>query len=52
LADPAKFASFVVAFDGDPVAAAVQKQDLTPLAVIHVFGQPKATIYQTHARSR
>ena len=52
LADPAKFASFVVAFDGDPVSAAVQKKDLTPLAVIHVSGQPKATIYQTHSRSR
>ena len=49
LADPARYADFVIAFDGDPVAAAVENRDLTPLAVIHVSGQPKATVYQTHA---
>lgn len=49
LADPRRYAEFVVAFDGDPVSAAVQKQDLTPLAVIRVAGQPRAVIYQTHS---
>jgi hypothetical protein len=46
LANPAQFADFVIAFDGDPVAASVKGRDLTPLAVIHVTGQPEATIYQ------
>ncbi len=49
LANPAQYADFVIAFDGDAVSTGVQKQDLIPLAVIHVSGQPKATIYQTHA---
>ena len=56
LANPAKYADFVIAFEGDAVSAAVlkdvQKQDLVPLAVIHTSGQPKATIYRTHAPSR
>ena len=54
LADPAQYANFVIAFEGDAVSVGipkdVQKQDLIPLAVIHVSGQPQATIYQTHAR--
>ena len=48
LANPARYADFVIAFDGDAVSTGVQKQGLFPLAVIHVSGQPKATIYQTH----
>ena len=48
LADPARYTDFVVAFQGDPVSTALQNQDLFPLAVIHVSGQPQATIYQTH----
>jgi hypothetical protein len=54
LANPAQYANFVIAFEGDAVSAGmpkdVQKLDLFPLAVIHVSGQPQATIYQTHAR--
>jgi hypothetical protein len=52
LANPAQYADFVIAFDGDPVAVGLQKRDLTPLAVIHVSGQDKATIYQAHAPAR
>ena len=56
LAKPAKYADFVITFEGDAVSAAVlkdsQKQDLIPLAVIHASGQPKATIYRTHAPLR
>jgi hypothetical protein len=52
LADPAHYADFVIAFDGDAVATGLQKRDLTPLAVIHVSGQDKATIYQARVRSR
>jgi hypothetical protein len=56
LANPAKYADFVIAFEGDAVSTAVlkdvQKQDLIPLAVIHTSGQPKATIYRSHASVR
>jgi hypothetical protein len=52
LASPGQYADFVVAFEGDAVSTAVQKQDLVPLAVIHLSGEPKATIYRTHAAAR
>jgi len=52
LASPAKYADFAIAFDGDAVSAGIQKQALIPLAVVHVSGQPKATIYQTHPQAR
>jgi hypothetical protein len=52
LADPARYTDFVVAFEGDPVSAGLQTRDLFPLAVIHVSGQAKATIYQTHPPAR
>lgn len=52
LLNPAQYADFVIAFEGDAVSVGVQKQDLTPLAVIHVSGQPRATIYQTQAHAR
>jgi hypothetical protein len=39
-----------VAFDGDPVSTAVAKQNLKPLALLHIAGgtrrAPAATIYQ------
>jgi hypothetical protein len=52
LVNPAQHADFVIAFEDDAVSVGVQKQDLTPLAVIHVSGQPRATIYQTQAHAR
>ena len=52
LANPGKYAGFVIAFDGDAVSSGVQKQDLVSLAVIHVSGEPAATIYRTRAPAR
>ncbi len=52
LADPPRYADFVIAFEGDAVSTGVQKQDLMPLAVIHASGAAKATIYRTRAPSR
>ncbi len=51
LANPSQYVDFVVAFDGDPAAASVQKQGLSSLMVIRTTGQPPATIYWTHAAS-
>jgi len=47
LADPARFADFVVAFDGDVVWQAVQARQFPAVAILSVNGQRKATIYQT-----
>jgi hypothetical protein len=47
LKDPSKFADYVVAFDGDPVALAVAGHGLQAVAIIAVNGQSKATIFQT-----
>lgn len=47
LADPKGYANYVVAMDGDPVALAVKRDDLTSLVRIHAVGQPAATIYWT-----
>jgi hypothetical protein len=48
LADPSKYADFVVASDGDAISTGVNRRGLTPLVVIHVMGQPTVTIYSTH----
>jgi hypothetical protein len=50
LANPAQFADYVIAFDGDPVALGVQKQSLSSIVVIGTSGQPPATIYWTHTQ--
>jgi hypothetical protein len=52
LASPGQYADFMIAFGGDPVSMAVRKQDLSPIAVIHLSGQPQALIYRTHLRTR
>jgi hypothetical protein len=52
LANPAQFADFVVAFDGDPVALGAQRQGLSSITVIRTAGQPAATIYWTNRSSR
>jgi hypothetical protein len=49
LADPAKYADFVVAADGDAVSTGMNRQGLVPLVVLHVMGQPPVTVYSTHA---
>jgi hypothetical protein len=46
LADPARYADYVVAFEGDPVWKAVQGKHLTELVQIHVTGQPAAILYR------
>jgi hypothetical protein len=52
LANPSKYAEFVIAFDGDAVSNGARKEELIPLAVIHSSDEPKATIYRTRAPSR
>lgn len=52
LAGPERYVDFVIAVDGDAVAEGVQKQRLTPLAVLHVTGQPSATVYQTQVSAQ
>jgi hypothetical protein len=52
LANPAKYADFAIAFEGDAVSTSAQKQDLVLLAVIRAAGEPKATIYRTRALAR
>lgn len=47
LADPRKYADYVVAFEGNPVWQAVQHDHLKELVEIHVVGQPRAFIYST-----
>ncbi len=47
LADPARYADFVVAFDGDTVWQAVHDRNLAAVARIVVTGQRTATIYRT-----
>ncbi len=52
LADPVRYADFVVAVQGDPVSTAVTTQALFPVAEIDVPGQPRTTIYRTHPPPR
>jgi hypothetical protein len=46
LADPARFADYVVATEGDSVWQAVQSRHLPELVEIHVTGQARAVIYR------
>jgi len=48
LAHPGQYADFVVAMEGDAVSRAVNRQELSSLAIIRVEGQPQAEIYQAH----
>ncbi len=54
LQHPATYANFVITFDSDVAAQSVQKNELSPLAILRVTGQPEAIIYRTlksnHAR--
>jgi hypothetical protein len=47
LAHPAAYAGFVIAFDHDAVATAVNKSELQAITILRVTGQPEATIYRT-----
>ena len=47
LANPAQYADYVVAMEKDGVDTGVNKSGLVPLVIVHVAGQPQATIYRT-----
>jgi len=47
LANPAKYAEFVVAFEGDPVWQHVHGLSLHELVEIHITGQARAIVYRT-----
>lgn len=46
LADPAQFADYVIAFEGDPVWQAAQSSHLRELMELHVSGQARAVVYR------
>jgi hypothetical protein len=46
LADPARYADYVVAFEGDSVWQAVQPRRLPAIVEIHVTGQARAILYR------
>jgi len=46
LANPAEFADYVVAFEGDTVWQAVQGRQLQELVEVKVTGQPRAVLYR------
>jgi hypothetical protein len=46
LADPARYADYVVAFEGDSVWQAVEPRHLQALVEIHVTGQARAILYR------
>jgi hypothetical protein len=50
LAEPAKYADYVVGFEGDPVWTAAKDRRLTALVEIHTTGQPRAVIFQGRAQ--
>ncbi len=45
LGDPAKYADYVLAFEGDPVWQAIHDKHLHELIELHVTGQPRAVLY-------
>lgn len=47
LANPAQYADYVIAFDGDPVWQALHDKHLHELVELHVSGQPRAFLYTT-----
>lgn len=47
LAHPSSYVDYVVALDSDDVAKNVNKDEIDAILVLHVTGQPAATIYQT-----
>jgi hypothetical protein len=46
LADPPKYADYVLAFEGDPVWQAVRNLHLRELVEVHVTGQARAILYR------
>jgi hypothetical protein len=52
LADPAKYADFAIASEGDPVWTSARDHHLKALVEIHSSGQPPAIIFETRAGLR
>jgi hypothetical protein len=52
LANPGKFADYVVTFEGDPVWQAMQSVHLKELVEIKVTGQPRAVLYRVGDHTR
>lgn len=46
LADPTKYADYILAFEGDPVWQAVHNLSLRELVEVHVTGQARAVLYR------
>jgi hypothetical protein len=46
LADPPKYADYILAFEGDPVWEAVHNLSMQELVEIHVTGQARAVLYR------
>jgi hypothetical protein len=51
LADPAKYADFAIAFEGDPVWTSARDHHLKALVEIHSSGQSPALIFETRTDS-
>jgi hypothetical protein len=47
LEHPAHYADYVIAFHSDAVDASVQENEIAPLTILRVTGQPEAVIYKT-----
>jgi hypothetical protein len=47
LQHPAGYVDYVIAFDSDAVATAVERKEIAPLTILRVTGQPEAVIYKT-----
>ena len=48
LANPRQYVDYVVASNGDAVATAAQKRELSEMVVLHGSGERPVTIYSTH----
>ena len=46
LADPPKYADYILAFEGDPVWQAVHNLPLREVVEVHVTGQARAVLYR------
>jgi hypothetical protein len=46
LGHPSAYVDYVVSLDSDDVSKKVNKEELDPIVVLHVTGQPPATIYK------
>jgi hypothetical protein len=46
LVHPSAYVDYVVSLDADEVSKSVNKDELDPIVVLHVTGQPSATIYK------